>query len=192
MCWTVLACARHRAGVACRPDSACAARESVKSICVPIRFSPLLRSRRCTDLDIFQCVHWTGCESLPLIYNHLQGSNSCFSRYCADPCVLYAPFDSYERIALLVASCPNACTDSNPVCPPPPPPPPAAPPPPPPLPAAPIRCHNDPTYSRLGWSCANWMGCKKPSRLERHFIPAHTSCATASLLSVFILCARGE
>ena len=62
----------------------------------------------------------------------------------------------------------------------------------PPLPAAPIRCHNDPTYSRLGWSCANWMGCKKPSRLERHFIPAHTSCATASPLSVFILCARGE
>eukprot|EP00966_Prymnesium_polylepis_P046245 1071107-Prymnesium_polylepis.1 len=85
---------------------------------------PMSPLPRCHDdpnySDVWDCSQWAGYA-------------------CASG---YDPVTTPERIALLMHSCPQSCTDSTPLCPPPPPSSPAfpqQPPPPPPAPPSPPR-----------------------------------------------------
>jgi hypothetical protein len=106
----------------------CAAHYSAPPPSVPPALPPMSPPMsplpRCHDdpnyWDVWDCSQWAGYA-------------------CASG---YDPVTTPERIALLMHSCPQSCTDSTPLCPPPPPSSPAfpqQPPPPPPAPPSPPR-----------------------------------------------------
>jgi len=86
--------------------------------------------------------------------------DAVYDTVCAQAVDTFPGLDADFDIGALLANCPEACSDGEPVClPPPPAPSPPSPPLSPPAPFMPVtRCADDPSYRDAGWVCADWSG----------------------------------